>query len=148
MTDQVTQAIRTNSTALHQHCCSSGTSTITGALQFEGAGTVSSLHFSADNSLHDLFVPLDHVNLMPHVDDNGLVSRVLVVHPPRRRNRQTPSMHPRASLPMLLESPSEFLHFALTWPGFDSCTKRRSYDIANQSPQSYTCARSLLWRST
>ena len=37
---------------------------------------------------------LEHVNLMPHVDDDGLVSRALVVHPPRRRNRQIPSLHP------------------------------------------------------
>ena len=35
--------------------------------------------------------PTNHA-LMPHVDGNGhLVSRALVVHPPRRRNRQTPS---------------------------------------------------------
>ena len=55
----------------------------------------SSLLYSVDNSPHDRSVPSDHVTLMPPVDDNGLfVSRALVVHPPRRRNRQTPSMHP------------------------------------------------------
>ncbi len=76
-------------------------------------GTVSSLQHSADNSLHDLFAPLEHVNLMPHVDDSGLVSRALVVHPPRRRKRQTSSMHPWASPPMLLELPSEVIPLLL-----------------------------------
>ena len=66
--------------------------------------------------------PTNHA-LMPHVDSNGLlVSRALVVHPPRRRNRQIPSLHPciGAFSPILSETQPEFLHFALTWPGFDS----------------------------
>ena len=72
MTNQVTQAIRTNSknTALtllllehlDDHWCSA----------VREAGTVSSLEHSADNSLHDLLVPLEHFNLIPHVDDKAL----------------------------------------------------------------------------
>ena len=48
--------------------------------------------YSADSFM--IAFPTNHA-MMPHFDNNSLlVSRALVVHPPRRRNQQTPSMHP------------------------------------------------------
>ena len=74
---------------------------------------------------------------MPHFDNNSLlVSRALVVHPPRRRKPTdtVKCIHGFESpSPILSKSLSEFLslHFVLTWLGFDSRTRDPFYDIAN-----------------
>ena len=97
--------------------------------------------------------PTNHA-LMPHVDSNGLlVSRALVVHPPRRRNRQIPSLHPciGAFSPILSETQPEFLHFALTWPGFDSRTRDSFATSPTEPSVVHICtitSPSLLRRST
>ena len=78
--------------------------------------------YSADSFM--IAFPTNHA-LMPHFDNTCLlVSRALA------------------------KSLSEFLHFVLTWPVFDSRTRETHLRHRQRSPQSYTSARSLLGRST
>ena len=106
--------------------------------------------YSADSFM--IAFPTNHA-LMPHFDNTSLlVSRALVVHPPRRKkptdtvNASMDLSHPIADTHEVTIGIPAFC--ALRGRVLILAQERPFYRHRQRSPQSYTSARSLLGRST